>query len=61
MASRSSSIATAFTWAVAMAVGFGIDEGLINHEKSDRVARDAEHSALLAAVVAYNVKRGSPS
>ena len=61
MASRGTSIATAFVWAVGMAAGFGVGENLINHDKSSQVENDVGVAAIVAAVVGYNVRRRSPS
>ena len=57
MASRSSSLATAFLWAVSVAAGFGIGGGLIEHEKSDQLANNMTVAAGVAAIVGYNVRR----
>ena len=61
MASRSSSIATAFVWAVGMAASYGISGSLVFHEKRDQVANNAGVAAVVAAAVGYAERRRSPS
>ena len=58
MSSESSSLATAFVWAVSMAAGLGIS-GHVFHQKPETVTNNMTTAGLVVGVVAFSERKRS--